>query len=49
MNKGKGFSKWTDRLVSTSYASDQEILYKARILASIVVVYIALILLTCAY
>lgn len=49
MKKDGGFSKWADRLVSSSYARDQEILYKARILASIVWVYIALILSTCVY
>jgi diguanylate cyclase (GGDEF)-like protein len=49
MNPGKGFSNWTDKLVSVSYASDQEILYKARILASIVWMYIGILLITSFY
>ena len=49
MKPGKGFSNWIDRLVSPAYAADQEILYKARILASIVWVYVILLLLTSGY
>lgn len=42
-------SQWFDRLVGSAYAADQEILYKARILAGIVTLYVVLLLLTCVY
>jgi diguanylate cyclase (GGDEF)-like protein len=44
-----GFTRLFDKLVGVSYAQDQETLYKARILAGIVTMYIMILLLTAVY
>lgn len=44
-----GFTRLFDKLVGISYSEDQEILYKARILAGIVAMYIVILLLTSVY
>ncbi|HSC74867.1 MAG TPA: GGDEF domain-containing protein [Pseudomonadales bacterium] len=49
MTGGKELARLFDRMVNSGYLNDQETLYKARILAGIVSMYIMLMLVTCGY
>jgi diguanylate cyclase (GGDEF)-like protein len=49
MIRGRGFAKLFDKMISSVYASNQEVLYKARILAGIASLYTVLIAVTCIY